>query len=87
MRNIALSMVIIFSRQVTGLRKIAAFCKDSNLHENRQAEIRDRCLKFWKIPDAVRKIPPMENPKASFVFQNFFNFYASIFPCKLIVLT
>lgn len=58
-------IIVTILRQVTGLRKIAAFCKDSNLREDRQAEIRDRCLKFWKVPDAVRKIPPIENPKVN----------------------
>ncbi|KAI0211494.1 Cap-specific mRNA (nucleoside-2'-O-)-methyltransferase 1 [Lamellibrachia satsuma] len=43
--------------QVIGLSKIQAFCKNNNLHDPRQAEMREECLKLWKIPDEVRTAP------------------------------
>ena len=49
--------------QVVGLTKIAAFCKNQNLHEFRQAEIRSQSLEFWQIPDETRKKPMMEKPQ------------------------
>lgn len=36
--------------------KIAAFCRDHNLQEPRQSEIRRACLGYWKVPDTARKI-------------------------------
>ena len=48
--------------QIVGLTKIAAFCKNPNLHEFRQGEIRTQCLEFWKIPDETRKKPMLEKP-------------------------
>ena len=53
----------IADNQVVGLTKIAAFCRNENLHEFRQAEIRAQCLYFWKIPDESRKKPILENPR------------------------
>ncbi|XP_046383101.1 cap-specific mRNA (nucleoside-2'-O-)-methyltransferase 1 [Ischnura elegans] len=43
-------------RQVVNLVKIAAFCRDTNLVELRQAELRTSCLSLWKVPDIPRKI-------------------------------
>ena len=48
--------------QIVGLTKIAAFCRNVNLHEHRQGEIRTQCLEFWKIPDETRKKPMFEKP-------------------------
>jgi len=48
--------------QIVGLHKIAAFCKNVNLHEFRQGEIRSQCLQFWQIPDETRKKPMLEKP-------------------------
>ena len=50
-------------RQVLGLTKIAAFCKNETLHELRQAEIRSACLEFWRVPDDSRRKPMFEKPK------------------------
>ncbi|CAB0004345.1 unnamed protein product, partial [Nesidiocoris tenuis] len=41
-------------RQVVNLMKIAAFCRDPNLVEARQAELRSKCLKLWDVPDRPR---------------------------------
>ena len=46
-------------RQVIGLAKIAAFCKDQNLHELRQGEIKDQCLHEWQIPNEARFVIPL----------------------------
>ena len=58
--------------QIVGLTKIAAFCKNQNLHEFRQGEIRAQCLDFWKIPDDSRKKPMPEKADivASKLLQN-----------------
>uniref|UniRef100_A0A1B6C5H7 Cap-specific mRNA (nucleoside-2'-O-)-methyltransferase 1 n=1 Tax=Clastoptera arizonana TaxID=38151 RepID=A0A1B6C5H7_9HEMI len=42
-------------RQVVNLIKIQAFCRDTNLYESKQAEIRKQCLAYWKVPDRVRR--------------------------------
>lgn len=44
-------------RQVINLAKIAAFCKDVTLREDRQSELRKQSLDFWKIPDKARMAP------------------------------
>lgn len=49
--------------QIVGLTKIAAFCKNANLHEFRQGEIRTQCLQFWEVPDETRKKPMPEKPE------------------------
>lgn len=41
-------------RQVVNLSKIAAFCKDTSLREDRQSELRKQSLDFWKVPDKAR---------------------------------
>ncbi|KZC07705.1 PREDICTED: cap-specific mRNA (nucleoside-2'-O-)-methyltransferase 1 [Dufourea novaeangliae] len=50
-------------KQITGLRKIAAFCEDTNLVESRQADIRKECLKYWGLPDLRRTIPKQMKPQ------------------------
>lgn len=60
--------------QIMGLAKIAAFARDQNLHELRQAEIRDQCLHFWQIPSEIRKPPQFERPKVNFATCLFYPF-------------
>ncbi len=43
-------------RQVVGLAKIAAFCKDQNLVEHRQGEIKDKCLHEWKVGTFYKRV-------------------------------
>ena len=50
------------NRQVVNLSKIAAFCKDVNLREDRQSELRKQSLDFWRIPDKARTAPPRSSP-------------------------
>lgn len=45
-------------RQVINLAKIAAFCKDVTLREDRQSELKKQSLDFWKIPELARTAPP-----------------------------
>ena len=50
-------------RQVVNLAKIAAFCKDVSLREDRQAELKKQSLEFWKIPDKARTAPARMSPQ------------------------
>ena len=49
--------------QVMGLAKIVHFARDTTLHEVRQREIKEECLKYWNVPNETRKAPPMEIPQ------------------------
>ncbi|PNF43830.1 Cap-specific mRNA (nucleoside-2'-O-)-methyltransferase 1 [Cryptotermes secundus] len=51
-------------RQVVNLVKVAAFCKDTNLVEPQQAELKRQCLSFWEVPDKARTAPPRVAPEA-----------------------
>jgi hypothetical protein len=50
-------------RQVVNLVKIAAFCKDTNLVESQQAELKRQCLSYWEVPDKARTAPPKVAPE------------------------
>jgi hypothetical protein len=50
-------------RQVVNLVKIAAFCKDTNLAEPQQAELKRQCLSYWEVPDKARTAPPRVSPE------------------------
>ncbi|XP_052741292.1 cap-specific mRNA (nucleoside-2'-O-)-methyltransferase 1 isoform X2 [Bicyclus anynana] len=56
----------IGEKQIKNLLKIAAFCQDKNLKEVNQAEMREKCLKLWNLPDEVRKKPAKVYPKDMF---------------------
>ncbi|XP_046632106.1 cap-specific mRNA (nucleoside-2'-O-)-methyltransferase 1-like isoform X1 [Daphnia pulicaria] len=49
-------------RQVVNLAKIAAFCKDVTLREDRQSELKKQSLEFWKIPEKTRTAPSRTTP-------------------------
>jgi len=49
--------------QVMGLAKIVHFARDATLHEIRQKEIKEECLRYWKVPNETRKAPPHEKPQ------------------------
>jgi cap1 methyltransferase len=53
----------IADMQAVGLTKIAAFCRNEELMEDRQAELRVQCLDFWRVPDEARRKPVPENPR------------------------
>ncbi|XP_052871057.1 cap-specific mRNA (nucleoside-2'-O-)-methyltransferase 1-like [Anopheles cruzii] len=42
-------------KQIIALMKIAAFCKNRDLMETRQLEVKQKCLDLWKLEDAIRK--------------------------------
>ncbi len=44
-------------RQILGLTKIAAFCKDETLLETRQPQMKKECLEYWNVPNEARKAP------------------------------
>lgn len=48
---------LLGKRQVVNLAKIAAFCKDVDLREDRQSELKKQCLEFWNVPDKARTAP------------------------------
>lgn len=50
-------------RQIVNLVKIAAFCKDTNLVEPQQAELKRQCLSYWEVPDKARTAPPKVAPE------------------------
>ncbi|CAF4349903.1 unnamed protein product, partial [Rotaria sordida] len=43
--------------QIRNLRKIRAFVSNATLRDNRQNEVRSKCLQLWKIPDEPRQKP------------------------------
>ncbi len=43
-------------RQIVGLAKIAAFCKDRDLVEGRQGKIKELCLKEWQVGSWVNDL-------------------------------
>ena len=49
-------------RQVVNLAKIAAFCKDNALREDRQAELKKQSLEYWRVVDKARTAPPRTGP-------------------------
>jgi hypothetical protein len=65
-RYFSLCNIILHSlgeRQVVNLVKIAAFCRDINLLEAQQAEMKRQCLSYWEVPDRVRTAPPRVAPE------------------------
>ncbi|XP_053950951.1 cap-specific mRNA (nucleoside-2'-O-)-methyltransferase 1 [Anastrepha ludens] len=47
----------IGQNQIVGLRKIAVYCRNIQLRETKQSEIRKRCLELWGLPDKLRQAP------------------------------
>ncbi|XP_059052007.1 cap-specific mRNA (nucleoside-2'-O-)-methyltransferase 1 [Achroia grisella] len=50
------------AKQITNLLKIAEFSKNRSLKEQSQAQMRDKCLKLWRLPDEVRTQPKRLSP-------------------------
>ncbi|XP_053669222.1 cap-specific mRNA (nucleoside-2'-O-)-methyltransferase 1-like [Anopheles marshallii] len=48
--------------QITALLKIAAYCKNRDLAETRQTEVKQKCLSLWKLPDGIRKFANKGDP-------------------------
>uniref|UniRef100_A0A182TBW3 Cap-specific mRNA (nucleoside-2'-O-)-methyltransferase 1 n=1 Tax=Anopheles maculatus TaxID=74869 RepID=A0A182TBW3_9DIPT len=52
----------IGANQITALLKIAAYCKNRDLAETRQMEVKQKCLAMWKLPDGIRKFANKGDP-------------------------
>ncbi|XP_050074447.1 cap-specific mRNA (nucleoside-2'-O-)-methyltransferase 1 [Anopheles maculipalpis] len=52
----------IGANQITALLKIAAYCKNRDLAETRQMEVKQKCLALWKLPDGIRKFANKGDP-------------------------
>ena len=48
---------MIGNSQVIALQKLQTFAQNSELYEGRQADIREKCLEMWRIPDETRTAP------------------------------
>lgn len=44
--------------QIESLVKIAAFTRDINLIDDRQADVKKQCLHLWNLEDRMRRAPP-----------------------------
>ncbi|XP_004536753.1 cap-specific mRNA (nucleoside-2'-O-)-methyltransferase 1 isoform X1 [Ceratitis capitata] len=53
----------IGQNQIVGLKKIAAYCRNTQLKETKQSEIRKRCLELWGLPDKLRQAPESKTPE------------------------
>lgn len=40
--------------QTESLRKLALFCKNPNLIDEKQVQLRSKCLEYWHIPNLPR---------------------------------
>ncbi|XP_066148477.1 cap-specific mRNA (nucleoside-2'-O-)-methyltransferase 1 [Euwallacea fornicatus] len=45
----------IGKKQIIALKKLAQFCRNPNLVEPRQENLRTKCLEYWRIPDEKRR--------------------------------
>ncbi|GBM25579.1 Cap-specific mRNA (nucleoside-2'-O-)-methyltransferase 1, partial [Araneus ventricosus] len=54
------------ANQIIHLDKIRVFAQNTNLHEEKQSDIRKECLAFWKIPDKARSAPPRCEPGVAY---------------------
>ncbi|XP_060520578.1 cap-specific mRNA (nucleoside-2'-O-)-methyltransferase 1-like isoform X2 [Cylas formicarius] len=53
--------------QIRALKKLACFCRNPRLMDDRQSELRSQCLEYWKIPDNPKK------PQPKFTIRKFFS--------------
>ncbi|KAK0163021.1 hypothetical protein PV327_006737 [Microctonus hyperodae] len=51
------------NKQINGLLKIAAYCENIALIEERQSSIRTECLLHWELPDQSRTVPRYSRPE------------------------
>lgn len=42
-------------RQLVHLKKVVAFCRDKSLVENKQNDLKQKCLDYWGVPSTVRR--------------------------------
>uniref|UniRef100_A0A2M4AIM0 Cap-specific mRNA (nucleoside-2'-O-)-methyltransferase 1 n=1 Tax=Anopheles triannulatus TaxID=58253 RepID=A0A2M4AIM0_9DIPT len=63
--------------QVTALQKVAAYCRDGDLKESRQHEVKKRCLELWGLPNANRVIPKTKGDPDQYIDQ-FYEIWRSL---------
>ncbi|CAF4934339.1 unnamed protein product [Pieris macdunnoughi] len=56
------SNCVLGEKQIKNLLKLAEFSKNKELNETCQAEMREQCLRLWKLPDKVRTQPERKGP-------------------------
>ncbi|XP_054724834.1 cap-specific mRNA (nucleoside-2'-O-)-methyltransferase 1-like [Uloborus diversus] len=54
------------ARQVIHLDKIRAFAQNSELHDERQNDLKKQCLTYWQVPDRARAAPSIPDPEKKF---------------------
>ncbi|XP_053668231.1 cap-specific mRNA (nucleoside-2'-O-)-methyltransferase 1-like [Anopheles marshallii] len=52
----------IGANQIKALLKLAAYCKNRDLAETRQTEVKRTCLSLWKLPGGIRKFANRGDP-------------------------
>ncbi|XP_063235254.1 cap-specific mRNA (nucleoside-2'-O-)-methyltransferase 1-like isoform X1 [Bacillus rossius redtenbacheri] len=57
---------VLGERQIVNLVKISSFCRDPNLMEPLQTDMKQKCLQYWDVPDKARTIPPRISPETKF---------------------
>lgn len=56
-------MIRLGQIQALSLSKIVAYTKDQHLADERQKDLRKKCLELWKVKDGVRRAPTRNNPQ------------------------
>lgn len=52
--------------QALSLSKIVAYTKDHRLADERQKDLKKKCLDLWEVKDGVRRAPLTSNPQDAF---------------------
>lgn len=56
-------MIRLGQIQALSLSKIVAYTKDQRLADERQKDLRKKCLELWEVKDGVRRAPFRNNPQ------------------------
>lgn len=51
--------------QALGLSKIVAYTKDQRLADERQKDLKKKCLELWDVRDGVRRAPFRNDPQTT----------------------
>jgi hypothetical protein len=51
--------------QALSLSKIVAFTKDQRLADERQKDLKKKCLELWEVRDGVRRAPFRNDPQTT----------------------
>lgn len=52
--------------QAISLSKIVAYTKDHRLADERQKDLKKKCLEVWEVKDGVRRAPFISDPQDYF---------------------